>query len=295
MLKNALRSFHAVARYGGFSAASKALNLSQPTLSTQVKALEQRYDVELFGRARREVHLTVAGTELYQITTRLHQIEEEAEELLNSFGGLHSGTLRIAAVGPFHATDMIVEFKSNFPNVNVTVQFGNSQRSFERLLAYDADVGLIAEVNSDPRVVTMPYSAHNVVVFVNAAHPFFHRDGISIQELQGQKVVQREHGSTTRTAMERALRENGVTIDPVLDIGSREGIWKAVERGLGIGFVADFEFVAHPNLKPIPIRDAEIRTQYFLAFLEERKQSRLIRSFCEVARASQDGIQPSLS
>lgn len=295
MLKNALRSFHAVARYGGFSAASKALNLSQPTLSTQVKALEQRYDVELFGRARREVHLTVAGNELYQVTTRLHQIEEEAEELLNSFGGLHSGTLRIAAVGPFHATDMIVEFKSKFPKVEVTVQFGNSQRSFERLLAYDADVGLIAEVNSDPRVVTMPYSLHNVVVFVNAAHPFFQRDGISIQELQGQKVVQREHGSTTRTAMERALKDHGVAIDPVLDIGSREGIWKAVERGLGIGFVADFEFVPHPNLKPIPIQDAEVRTQYFLAFLEERQQSRLIRSFCEVARESQESLREPLT
>ena len=287
MLTIALRSFHAVARHGGFSSAARALHISQPTLSTQVKGLETRYDVELFYRIGREVRLTPAGQELYLTTMRLHQSEAEAEDLLNSFKGLHSGSLRIAAVGPFHATDMIVAFKSRHPKIDISVQFGNSQRSFERLLSYDADVGLIAEVNADPRVITMPYSTHNVVVFVNAQHAFFERDSISIEDLQGQKVIQREVGSTTRTAMEKALNEHQVSIDVVLDIGSREGIWKAVEQGLGIGFVADFEFVPHPNLRAIPITGVDISTQYFLAFLAERKTSHLIRAFCHVSQSDE--------
>lgn len=288
MLSNALRSFHAVAFHGGFSSASRALNISQPTLSTQVKALEKRYDVQLFSRIGREVRLTPAGQELYATTQRLHQSETEAEDLLNSFKGLHSGALRVAAVGPFHATDMIVAFKSRYPKIDISVTFGNSRRSFERLLAYESDIGVIAEVNADPRMVTKPYSTHDVVAFANAQHPFFARESLSIQDLQGQKVIQREVGSTTRTAMERALAEHGVSIEVVLDIGSREGIWKAVEQGLGIGFVADFEFVPHPNLRAIPIRDANIRTQYFLAFLAERRNSHLIRAFCDVVQTDVD-------
>lgn len=284
MLSNALRSFHAVALHGGFTAAARALNISQPTLSTQVKALEKRYEVDLFSRMGRVVRLTLAGEELFRATTRLHQNEVEAEDLLNSFKGLHSGALRIAAVGPFHATDMIVAFKSQYPKIDISVQFGNSRRSFERLLAYESDVGLIAEVNADPRVETLLYSTHQVVAFVSAEHPFFSRESISIAELQGQKVIQREIGSTTRTAMEKALLEHRVAIDVVLDIGSREGIWKAVEQGLGIGFVADFEFVPHPNLRAIPISDAQIRTQYFLANLKERSTSRLINAFRNVAQ-----------
>lgn len=284
MLSTALRSFHAVAHHGGFSAAARVLNISQPTLSTQVKALETRYDVDLFSRIGREVHLTPAGKELFRTTLRLTQSESEAEDLLNAFKGLHSGSLRIAAVGPFHATDMIVAFKARYPKINISVQFGNSQRSFERLLAYEADIGLIAEVNADPLVVTLPYSTHDVVVFANSDHPFFSRDSISIHELRDQKVVQREIGSTTRAAMERALKTHNVPIEVVLDIGSREGIWKAVEQGLGIGFVADFEFIPHPNLRAIPIHDAEIRTQYFLAHLKERQLSRLIGAFCEVTQ-----------
>lgn len=282
MLITALRSFHAVALHGGFSAAARAMNISQPTLSTQVKALETRYDVELFSRIGRDVHLTLAGQELFRTTMRLRQNEAEAEDLLKSFQGLQSGSLRIAAVGPFHATDMMVDFKLRYPEIDISVQFGNSQRSFERLLSYEADVGLIAEVNADPRVVTLPYSSHEVVVFANSDHPFFERECISIQELEGQRVVQREIGSTTRNAMERALQDHDVSIDAVLEIGSREGIWKAVEQGLGLGFVADFEFVPHPNLRAIPIQDTDIITQYFLAYLKEREMSRMIVAFCDV-------------
>ena len=79
MLKSELRSFHAVARHKGFSRAAKVLNISQPTLSTQVKALEQRYGIELFNRIGREVRLTVAGQELFEITVRLTQAEQDAE------------------------------------------------------------------------------------------------------------------------------------------------------------------------------------------------------------------------
>jgi len=286
MLKTELRSFHAVAKHGGFSAASHVLNLSQPALSTQVKLLEERYDVELFIRAGRKVTLTADGEELYKVTTRLTQIEEEAENLLNSFKGLNSGSLRIAAVGPFHATDMIVSYKSTHPQIDVTVQFGNSKRCIERLLNYESDIGLIAGSIEEERMVTLPFSTHSVVIFVNSDHEFYNRESISLRELQDQKVVQRELGSTTRTAIENALQSGGITTELVLEIGSREGIWKAVEKGVGIGFVADFEFVPHSNLRAIPINDTPVYTQYSLILLKERQHSRLIQSFCNLVKPS---------
>ncbi|MES0812937.1 LysR substrate-binding domain-containing protein [Roseibium sp. SCPC15] len=285
MLKSELRSFHAVAKHQGFSRAAKALNISQPTLSTQVKLLEQRYCVELFNRLGREIRLTGQGEELFKVTCRLHQAEQDAESLLESFRGCDAGTLTIAAVGPFHATDMIIAFKQKFPLINVDVAFGNSTKCFEQILSFDADVGIIAEVPSDPRVRTLPYSTHDVVVFVNADHPFFTREEIRMSDLQGQDVIRREAGSTTRVAVEKAFAEHEISVQTVLELGSREAIWKAVEQGLGIGFVADFEFVPHPNLRAVPISDANIQTNYYLAFLTERAQSRLIASFCDAAIA----------
>lgn len=283
MIDSHLRSFHAVALHHGFSKAAHALNISQPTLSTQVRALEDRYGVELFKRSKRSVTLTAAGRELFEITARLDQAKSDAENLLEAYQGLRTGKLRIAAVGPFHATDMIVAHKQIYPQIDIEVRFGNSTQCFDRVLTFDADVAILAEVPADPRVKTIPYSNHEVVVFVNSDHPFYDRKSISIAELDGQAVVRRESGSTTRTAMETALTAHHVTVNVVLELGSREAIWKAVEQGLGVGFVANFEFVPHENLRAIPISDVKIRTSYVLAFLAEREHSRLVQNFCDVA------------
>lgn len=285
MSKSALRSFHAVANCGGFSAAARQLNISQPTLSTQVKELERRYDVELFNRMGKKVTLTFAGTELYQITSRLNQAEKDAENLLESFKGFHSGMLSIAAVGPFHATDMIVAFKELYPSVDVQVSFGNSQKCYDRVLNFEADIGIIAEVQADKRAKTLHYNSHQVVVFVNKDHDFADRSSITLAELDGYDMLRREAGSTTRKAFEAALESHNVSVNYILELGSREAIWKAVEKGLGMGYVADFEFVPHENLCMIPIQDVPITTDYHVVFLKERADWRLIRSFVKIMDA----------
>ena len=280
-----LRSFHAVAEHRGFTAAAQALNISQPTVTTQVKELEERYGVELLVRRGRRVELTETGAALFDISRRIMKLTEEADELLLSSGHLTIGQLRVAAVGPFHATDMIARFLAAYPAIKVSMLLGNSDQTLQRILELEADVAILAHVVDDPRVHSVPFSTHEVVVFVNTDHPWNARDAVSIAELADQPLILRETGSTTRRALERAAETAGVEIRPFLEIGSREGIWKAVERGLGIGVVADFEFVAHPRLTTIAISDAAIRTEYRLACLQERRTSPKIEAFMETVLA----------
>ncbi len=276
-----LRSFHAVAENRGFTAAANALRISQPTVTTQVKELEERYGVELLLRLGRRVELTETGAALFDISRRIMKLHEEADELLLSSGKLTTGQLRIAAVGPFHATEMVARFLAQYPSIKVSMLLGNSDQTLARILELEADVAILAHVVEDSRVHSIPFSTHEVVVFVNADHPWHGRKHISIAELGEQPLILRETGSTTRRAFEAAAEKAGVTIKPFLEIGSREGVWKAVERGLGIGVVADFEFVAHPRLDTIRIADADIRTEYRLACLLERRQSPKINAFLE--------------
>ena len=276
-----LRSFHAVAEHRGFTAAARALRISQPTVTTQVKELEQRYGVELLIRRGRRVELTETGATLYDISRRIMQLHEEADELLSSSGRLTTGQLRMAAVGPFHATEMVARFLASYPDIKISMLLGNSDQTLQRILELEADVAILAHVVDDPRVLSVPVSTHEVVVFVNTDHPWSGRESVGIRELGGQPLILREIGSTTRRALERAAEAAGVPITPFLEIGSREGIWKAVERGLGIGVVADFEFVAHPKLTTIRIADADVKTEYRVACLRERKQSPKIHAFFE--------------
>ena len=94
-----LRAFHAVATHGSFTRAAAALNVTQPTVSDQIKALESRYQVKLFERHSRRVEITELGQALFAITQRQFKLEADAEQLLATARGLAHGRLRVAAGG----------------------------------------------------------------------------------------------------------------------------------------------------------------------------------------------------
>lgn len=284
MIYTQLRSFHAVAREGGFTAASRVLNISQPTLTTQVKSLETYFGVTLFLRRGRKVELTDTGRELFKLSRRIMSLEVDAQDLLNAHGGFHAGNLKVGAVGPYHATEMLGAFSIKYPDIKVSVAVGNSSVTVERLLDYTVDVAVLAHTEDDPRVYAIPHSKHPIVIFVHKDHPFANKPHVRVSELAGERLVLREEGSTTRRAFEKALSDAGVLMNVVMEIGSREAVWLAVVQGIGISFVSDIEFIPHENLRAIPIIDSDIHTTAHVACLMERRDSRLIGAFLDVAK-----------
>lgn len=112
-----LRSFHAVAFTESVTAAAHHLNVSQPTLTTQIRSLEEECSVELFFRSGGWMRLTEAGRQLQAITRRLFADEAEAKHFLTESRELRTGHLRVGAVGPFHATEMLVAFHARYPMI----------------------------------------------------------------------------------------------------------------------------------------------------------------------------------
>lgn len=283
MLFTQVRAFHGVAAEGGFTAASKVLNVGQSTLTSHVRKLEDYFDVELFHPKGRGVVLTEAGRELFQLTRKIMKLEGDAMNLLHAFGGFHSGILHVGAVGPYHATEMLSAFSELYPGIKLSVAVGNSREMVNLLLDYSVDVAVLAHVEDDSRIYAMPYSQHPVNVFVHKSHPFAKRSQIQIGELEGQRMVLREKGSTTRLSFEDALERANISVSTVMEIGSREAVWLAVARGIGIGVVSDIEFIPHPDIRMVEISDADIFTTAHVNCLYERKESRLVSAFFRVA------------
>jgi len=277
-----LRSFHAVATTGSFTRAAESLHVSQPTVTTQVGQLEALYKVELFYRTGRRVAPTEMGERLLQLSRQIFSLESEAIELLRETGELRTGHLRVAAVGPSHVTRMLVAFNQRYPGVKVSVSTGNSQDVLDRLLDYSADVGVLAQVSGDPRFVSVPYSEHPVVIFCSSQHRFARRRSIRAAELEGERLILREPGSTTRKAIESALRAAEVTPEVVMEVGSREIIREAVAQGVGIAAVSEVEFIPGPGLHAVRLDDAKVRTYAHVVCLAERRDTRMVRSFFEV-------------
>jgi aminoethylphosphonate catabolism LysR family transcriptional regulator len=277
-----LRSFHAVATTGSFTRAAQSLHVSQPTVTTQVAQLEALYNVELFHRHGRRVQLTEIGQRLLHLSRQIFDLEAEALQLLRESGELRSGHLRVAAVGPSHVTQMLVAFHQHYPGVKISVSTGNSKEVMDRLLDYSADIGVLAHLSNDRRFVSVPYRIHPVVIFCSQNHRFARRRSIRTSELAGEKLILRERGSTTRMALESALRQAGVEPEVVMEIGSREIIREAVIQGLGIAAVSEVEFVPGAGLHAVRISDAQVTTAAHVACLAERRDSRMVRAFFEV-------------
>src|SRR5688500_13120371 len=200
-----LRSFHAVARAGGFTGGARLLHISQPTVTTQVRFLEETYGIELFYRRGHTVRLTPLGEQLFELAQKVFALEGDTIHLLQDSGELKTGHLRVGAVGPFHVTEMLARFNQRFPGVQVSMRVGNSETVLAALLDYQTDVAVLAQFNQDARFHSLPYSRHPVVIFVHRTHRFARRAAIRIAELEGEGMIMREVGSTTRKALDDAL------------------------------------------------------------------------------------------
>lgn len=277
-----LRSFYAVGRYGSVTAAAKVLHVSQPTVSTQVCALEGSYGVDLFHRQGRKISLTAAGETLFAIAQRVFSAEEEALDFLKEASGLRAGHLKVGAVGPFHALEIVARFTSRYPQIRVSIRQGNSEETVRGLLNYETDVGVLAQYAPDPRLHSVPYRRHPLVIIVPVGHALASRKTIRLEQLSNVPLIVREPGSTTRKALDEALRHASITPTIAMEVGSREAVRESVILGLGAAAVSDREHVADPRLRKLRIVGADVFTFAHVVCLQERTQSRLVGAFLDV-------------
>jgi aminoethylphosphonate catabolism LysR family transcriptional regulator len=277
-----MRSFHAVATTGSFVGASRLLNISQPTITTQVKSLEETYGVELFSRQGRGVQLTEYGRTLFALTQKTMANFQETVEFLKESKGLRIGHLRLAAVGSRQVVAVLTAFNRRYPKVNITVQFGNSRAVEQAILDYEVDIGFLGKLRTQARFHRVRFSHPEILVVVNPGHPWSRRKTIRIEELANQPMVMREAGSETRRVLEQAAAKAKVTLAAVMEIRSREGLLAAVEGGIGVGCVSEEELASH-EVHALRVSNAEMHTYVDIACLEERKSARLHKAFFEVA------------
>jgi LysR family transcriptional regulator, low CO2-responsive transcriptional regulator len=278
-----LRAFHAVASHGSFTRAAERLGVTQPTLSAQVKALEEAYGVALLYRRGRSVAVTSLGEQLLDLTRRFFLLEEEADELLSRARDLTAGHLRVAAGGPYYAVPLLAAFVARHPGVHISLSIGNSEEVLDALLHDRADVAVISDLEPDPRLEVIPYAEHRLVVFVPRKHPWARARGIRLGDLEGQPMVLRETGSKTRRLFEQAIAKTGIKPRVVMEIESREAVSEAVAAGLGIGVVSEAEFGHDERLVSLEVTDVTMLTREYVVCLKERRPLRIVSAFFDQA------------
>lgn len=279
MTLNQLRTFIAVSRHSGFSAAARMLKMRRSTLVSQIQSLEEEHGVLLFERKSRGLQLTDTGFQLLQFARRMVELEDDAAVMLKDSVHRRGGSLKVGAVSPFHVIDMIQAFNASHPGVYLSVTTGNSETILRELESYGCDVGVLARETRDDRYFVQHYASFPVMAFVHRDHRLARQAGITLEQLAGEGLLMRERGSTTRRALEEGMKAAGFSPRVAMEIGSREAIREAVIRGLGIGTVSESEYVPDEHLHPLPITDATVLTHIYACCLRERLRSTMIADF----------------
>jgi len=281
-----LRAFHAVATQGSFTRAATSLHVTQPTVSDQIKGLEERYQVRLFERHSRRIEITALGEALLEITRRQFAAETEADQLLLSAHGLAHGRLRVVAGAPHLVVPLLGSFKRRHPGIELTLHFGNTAAALSSLFAGASDLAVLPDIGNDDRLHAVSIRRNRLVAFVGLGHDWARRRSLRQADLAAQPLVLREPGSKTRALFESVMREARLPIGERLEIGSREGVLEAVAAGLGVGIVFETELGHDARLQALMIRHPGIEVTEFAACVSANRETPPVKAFMELVRES---------
>ena len=274
-----LRAFHHVALHSGFSRAAEVLNQTQPSLSDQVRKLEQAHDTLLFHREARQVRLTEAGEGLFRLTREFFEVEERIGDYLDQSRAAIGGTLRIVADSALHITGAVGKFRALHPKVFVSIRTGNTEEVLARLRNYDAEVGVVGNMAPAPDLDLVDLGRTPVVAIAKKGLLPRGTASIRFADLANWPLIFREQGSRTRANLEEEERRQGVKLTPAIEVEGREAMREVVASGAGIGFVSEAEFGHDARLVAIAVEGIGLGMTEALVTLTARRDVPVIRAF----------------
>ncbi|MFZ4109651.1 MAG: LysR family transcriptional regulator, partial [Polymorphobacter sp.] len=286
---NHLRSFYAVASDRSVTRAARRLNISQPTLSKQLKALEDRYKVKLIEGTRPPLTLTSAGEALFERAKVLFAVAEEIDAILGE-DDLESGAiLRLGTDSPPFAAEFMAAFQQKVPQVRFRVTIANALQTNELLMKAQVDLAIICEPKVDPDYSYVPLYQDRLVAIVPAFWPDDGRTEMPLDAIADAILLVRESSSRTLASTNRLLAEAGVSPGRTMELHSREMIREGVAHGLGISLMFERECPPDNRIRILPIstRSAATKVEGYLALRTERRRMPLMKEALKVAAEMQ--------
>lgn len=243
-MKNAtlrqLKVFETVARRLSFSRAAEELHLTQPAVSTQVKALEGHAGVALFEQLGKRIFLTPAGTELLRHSRAIISQFREAEDALTHFKGISGGRLNVAVIsaGDYFFPRLLVDFAQRHSGVTLNLAVHNREELLHQLADNLTDLAIMARPPLGLDTVNESFAPHPYVIVAAPSHPLADTPSISLDRIVREPFVVREKGSDTWSSMEDGFGRHIARLNIAMEIKSTDTIKQAVIAGMGISFLS---------------------------------------------------------
>ncbi len=268
-----VRAFCTIVSDGSFSRAADTLHLTQPTISSQIQALERAVGARLFERSAQGIKLTQAGQVFYDYAVQMLELAGRAEQAMGELQGLQRGKLDLGASsvpGHYILPAILARFKDAAPAIDIRLVVANSHDVRNGVRSGDFELGLVGERVRDEKLAYEPLLEDRLVAVVRPEHPLAGRDGVTLADLEAAPHVTRELGSGTRATFERAITKGGLAperLRVVLELGSTEAVKRALRAVDAVAVLSEWSVKVEQQcgtLCALPILDLEIERNFYL-------------------------------
>jgi DNA-binding transcriptional LysR family regulator len=288
-----LAAFCAVVERESFSRAAATLGVTQPAVSQQMRALEQRLGTQLLDRSGRRVVPTDAGTRLYRGAQRLLALEEQLlTELSLPATGPLTGALELgASTGPAAIVVplLLCEFHQSNPSLDVRLAVHDTQTVVSLVAERELELGIVGAARRRRAVEFEPFFSDEVILVCPPGHPSAGRT-IGVDELPEVDLILMQEGAGVRQLLEDELRRQGKRLRDLkveLVLGLQESVKSAVQADHGATFISRRAVeadLAAGTLAEIRVEGLDLQRQISIARAAGRVPSHAAEAFVSFAR-----------
>lgn len=237
MLLQHLVTFCRVVEEGSFTKAAQVQNMTQPSVTKQVGALEEHLQAQLFTRAAKQVRLTPAGQMVYDYARQILGLVGKCEQAVAELKLPGSGHVTLGCVhtiGLFTLPDLLAEYARAWPHVKINVRTGSINETIQMVLQGEVDLGLVTSPVVHERLESRALFDDPLVVVAAPTLGARLPEEVSVSLLAQQPLIAYVRGSRFRTATDQLLEQAGIKPEIVMEFDTHDAIKTMVGLGFGV-------------------------------------------------------------
>ncbi|NOX33170.1 MAG: LysR family transcriptional regulator [Deltaproteobacteria bacterium] len=289
-----LHIFVSVVENKSFSKASQAINLSQPTVSSHIKELEDYFKCRLLDRLGKITEPTKAGEILYQYSKKILNLRDRAESALHDFLGKTKGDLLIGGStipSGYIIPKLIGPFSKKFPEVSIELAAGDTMQIVREIKKGKIEIGIVGAKIDDPGIKQEKLVADEMKLIIPLSHKWAKRASVDCLELFKESFIAREKGSGTWKSILKSMEDAG--FDPkglktCVTMGNTISVIQGILNHVGISILSTIavqDDIDTKRLKALPVKGLALDRFFYITLSKKRTLSPIGKKFIDFCKA----------
>lgn len=283
-----LNIFCKVIELEGFSKAGNVIHLSQPTISSHIKDLENHFECQLIDRLGKKAVPTKAGELLYGYARKLIALRDETEAAMAEFHGKIKGRLVIGGStipGGYLLPKCIGAFTTVYPEVTISLIIGDTDQIIQDVLSGSLEIGIVGAETSNKNIYQERLIEDEMRLIVTSDHKWAEKKHIIPDLMFKEPFIVRERGSGTLKSIKLSLNEKGYSIENfniIAEMGSTEAVIQGIKSKVGVSILSTIavdEELKAGTLKALTIKELNLKRSFYLITHKQRSLSPLCKAF----------------